>query len=131
MTVVIRADRDDRFVTINFDGILIDVENENPDIEFEVYLGGMCIGNGTGRDALDKALAGLRVIMDRELLKKLADAIFRLNADGGEAVFLANSGKAGLMLCEGPDYDRLGVDAFEYASDFLLRRFPAEDTSRI
>lgn len=76
MTVVIRADRNDRFVTINLDGILIDVENENPDIEFEVYFGGKFIDGGTGREALDKALGGLRVIMDRELLKELADAIF-------------------------------------------------------
>lgn len=54
-----------------------------------------------------------------------------MNAEGGEAVFLAKSGKAGLMLCERADYDRLGVDAFDYASDFLLRRYPAEDTSGI
>jgi len=128
MTVVIRADRNDRFVTVNFDGTLINVENENPDIEFEVYLGGKCIDGGTGREALNKALGGLRVIMDREILKELADAIFRLNAEGKEAKFLARSGNAGLMLCEGEDYDRLGADAFEYASDFLLSRFPAKDT---
>lgn len=42
MTIVVRADRNDRFVTVNLDGILIDVENEHPDIEFEVYLGGKC-----------------------------------------------------------------------------------------
>lgn len=131
MAVVIRADRNERFVRINLDGILIDVENEKPDIEFEVYLGNRCIASGTGRDALDKALGGLRIIMDRELLKELADAVFLLNAEEGEAVFLAKSGNAGLMLCDGQDYDRLGVDAFDYASDFLLRRFPAEDISGI
>jgi len=127
MTIVVRADRNDMFITINFDGILIDVKNEHPDIEFEVYLDGECIGHGVGRDALDKVLGGLRVIIDRQLLKELADAILQVNADGGEATILAKSGRAGLMLCDGQDYERLGVGAFDYAADFLLSHFPAED----
>lgn len=69
--------------------------------------------------------------MDRESLKELADAVFRLNSEGGAATFLAKSGKAGLMLCEGQDYDRLGVEAFEYAADFLISRFPEENASEI
>ncbi|MBD8687234.1 MULTISPECIES: hypothetical protein [unclassified Rhizobium] len=74
MTVVIEADPDDQYLTINLDGEPEEVLNEHQGIRFAVYdSDGLLIGSGTSREELDTALGQLRVIDERRGLIKGAE----------------------------------------------------------
>lgn len=60
MTVVIEADPDDQYLTINLDGEPEEVLNEHQGIRFAVYdSDGLLVGSGTSREELDTALGQL------------------------------------------------------------------------
>ncbi|WP_421365840.1 hypothetical protein [Agrobacterium tumefaciens] len=122
MATTILALRNSQAIKVTLNGTQEQIGSPHPILEFSVYLDGVLIGSGTGRDELDKALGALREILDAELLKELASSIIEIASSGNPCDLLAKSGRGGLMFCEAEDYDRHGEKAFIYAEDFLLER---------
>lgn len=120
--IVVRAQRNSPLVRIIVNGEWAAIEDLHPDLEFEVYLDGVLIGSGVGRDELDRALGGLKEIMDDGSLAELASAILELYAEGKRTELIATSAKEKLMLGEIEDCDLRGPGVLRYAEDFLLER---------
>jgi len=124
ISVVVRARSNSPLIVISIDGHLIEIEDPHPEMEFEVYLDGALVGSGVGRDQLDNALLGLRSILNAARLKELASYLVQFSVEDKPVELLATFEDAGLMFCDRQNYDSLGPNAFGYAEDFMLERYP-------